>query len=352
MIASFLATFIALANNDPASTEPAPAPVIASATQGMIDKAEKGDAAAMVLVGRLYEKGRGCPQDNVKALQWFARAAAAGHVLGLVECGRMHEAGLGTHQDYVAAAAYYNKAVQSGCGEAAVALGNLHLVGLGVRRDDKAAKKLFATAAVDLQKRFADGDPSASLALGRLYMEGQGVGLDYAQALQIFMKGWEVSDEECGWNLAQFYLNGYYVRKNVAEGLRILVDVADSGSLSAARQLSSLYSQGRSGINPDAAAANKWLQRLADLGDPATLYRLGKPMFEQPRDDAEQIKGFAMVVRAADQNHVDSLLLAGRTLTIGVGRIPAEPEKGMRYLRAASALGSREAGVLLNPANP
>lgn len=350
MIASFLATFIALASNAPASPEPAPAPqLIASATQGMIDKAEKGDAAAMVLVGRLYEKGRGCPQDNVKALQWFARAAAAGHVLGLVECGRLHEAGLGTHQDYVAAAAYYNKALQSGSGEAAVALGNLHLVGLGVRRDDKAAKKLFATAAVDLQKRFSDGDPSASLALGRLYMEGQGVPLDYAQALQIFKKGWEVSDEECGWNLAQFYLNGYYVKKNVAEGLKILVSAAESGSLSAARQLSSLYSQGRSGILPDIATSNKWLQHLADLGDPATLYRLGKPMFDQPRDDSEQVTGFAMLVKAAEQNQVDALFLAGRTLTIGVGRIAADPEKGMRYLRAAAALGSREASIILNP---
>ncbi|MEN9361363.1 MAG: hypothetical protein RL095_2898 [Verrucomicrobiota bacterium] len=351
MIASFLVTFLALADNRPGAQDaaPAPAPVIAAATQGMIDKAEKGDAAAMVLVGRLYEKGRGCPQDNVKALQWFARAAAAGHVLGLVECGRMHETGLGTHQDYVAAAAYYNKALSSGSGEAAAALGNLHLVGLGVRRDEKTAKKLFATAAIDLQKRFADGDPSASLALGRLYMEGQGVPLDYAQALQIFKKGWEVSDEECGWNLAQFHLNGYYVKKNVAEGLKILVEAADSGSLSAARQLSSIYAQGRSGVAPDASAALKWQHRLADLGDPGSLYRLGKPMFEQPRDDAEQAKGFAMLVRAADQNHVDALYLAGRTLTIGVGRIAPAPEKGMRYLRAAAALGSREASVILNP---
>jgi hypothetical protein len=40
--------------------------------------AEQGDAKAQYTLGMMYEKGRGVPRDDLKALAWYTKAAEQG----------------------------------------------------------------------------------------------------------------------------------------------------------------------------------------------------------------------------------------------------------------------------------
>src|SRR5262245_37371187 len=62
----------------------------ATALQGATDLAEQGQAAAQVLLGKMYLTGRGVPQDSNTALKWFKAAAAQGNVDGAFLLGAMY----------------------------------------------------------------------------------------------------------------------------------------------------------------------------------------------------------------------------------------------------------------------
>jgi TPR repeat protein len=52
--------------------------------------AEQGDALAQYNLGVLYRKGRGVPQDNVQARQWYAKAAAQGQAKAQFNLGTLY----------------------------------------------------------------------------------------------------------------------------------------------------------------------------------------------------------------------------------------------------------------------
>jgi hypothetical protein len=101
--------------------------------------AEQGDALAQYNLGVLYRKGRGMPQDDVHARQWYEKAAAQGQ-----------------------AKAQYN-------------LGTLYLNGEGVPKNNQQALRWFRLAA-------DQGEALAQTKIAIMYDEGQGVPQDFVQA--------------------------------------------------------------------------------------------------------------------------------------------------------------------------
>jgi TPR repeat protein len=101
--------------------------------------AEQGDALAQYNLGVLYRNGRGVPQDDVQARQWYAKAAAQGQ-----------------------AKAQYN-------------LGTLYFNGDGVPKNYQQALRWFRLAA-------DQGEPLAQTKIAIMYDEGQGVPHDIVQA--------------------------------------------------------------------------------------------------------------------------------------------------------------------------
>jgi hypothetical protein len=61
----------------PQSLEP-PAPEIPPALRSYLDKAEKGDPAAMRMLGVMYYNGLNVPRNEREGLKWYRRAADAG----------------------------------------------------------------------------------------------------------------------------------------------------------------------------------------------------------------------------------------------------------------------------------
>jgi TPR repeat protein len=77
--------------------------------------AEKGYAFAQFNLGVLYDQGKGVPQDNALAMQWYRKAAEQGLPQAQVNLAIMYEEGQGVPPDY--AQAYFWYALADGQGD-------------------------------------------------------------------------------------------------------------------------------------------------------------------------------------------------------------------------------------------
>lgn len=125
--------------------------------------ANAGDPLAQVELGLRYFHGRGVPESDAAAFDWFARAAARGSPEGMYHLADLYALGLGVPRGEPnpdeRAAQFYFEAARRGHAGAQHALGLLYLTGKGVQADRAEAAKWFRRAA-------AQGHAAASEFLG------------------------------------------------------------------------------------------------------------------------------------------------------------------------------------------
>jgi TPR repeat protein len=73
--------------------------------------AERGVPRAETLLGVMYLRGQGAPQNYQLAAQWFRAAAEAGEPAAQYFLGELYDRGLGVTQDFVLAEAWLDIAV-------------------------------------------------------------------------------------------------------------------------------------------------------------------------------------------------------------------------------------------------
>ena len=61
--------------------------------------ADQGHADSQILLGVMYARGQGMPQDNAEAVKWFRLAAEQGDAGGQDSLGYMYKKGYGVPQD-------------------------------------------------------------------------------------------------------------------------------------------------------------------------------------------------------------------------------------------------------------
>jgi TPR repeat protein len=123
--------------------------------------AEAGDARAQSLLGLMYYRGRGLPQDDGAAAEWFRRAADQGDTSAQFYLGGMYTEGRGVPQVYTEAARFYQMAAERGDGQAQYNLGIAYARGEGVEQDLVKAHLYFNLAAARLN------DPRGRVAAAR-----------------------------------------------------------------------------------------------------------------------------------------------------------------------------------------
>ena len=143
--------------------------------------ADRGDAISMANLGKLYQYGQGVAQDDVKARDWYEKAAANGYANAMFSLGGLYESGAGGAQDYAKAREWYEKGADEGEAEAMTNLGVLYEKGYGLTQDHTKAREWFEKAA-------DKGEAEAMTNLGWLYQNGQGVAQDYAKARELYEK--------------------------------------------------------------------------------------------------------------------------------------------------------------------
>ncbi|MBI1186899.1 MAG: hypothetical protein GC206_06130 [Alphaproteobacteria bacterium] len=108
--------------------------------------AREGYGPSFVLIGAMYERGLGVPQDVAQAIQWYARGEQAGAAAAMRAMGVLYEEGNGVAQDYAQARRRYEAASARGDGEASRRFASLLERGLGGQTDIARAREYYQRA--------------------------------------------------------------------------------------------------------------------------------------------------------------------------------------------------------------
>lgn len=138
--------------------------------------AERGDAEAQYRIGRMYEYGKGYPQNKAQSIVWFKKAAAQNHADAQTELGGIYASGDGVAQDNKLAVEWFEKGAANGNANAQYNLGLLYAKGQGIKLDNAQAIAWWRKAA-------AQGMVVAQFKLGMAYENGEGVTKDALLAL-------------------------------------------------------------------------------------------------------------------------------------------------------------------------
>ena len=138
-------------------------------------QAEQGDARAQNLLGDLYAKGKGAPQDYSLAAKWYRQAAEKGLAAAQGNLAALYAAGAGVNIDPTEAVKWYRLAAGQGDADAQYNLAQMLSMGTGAKRDGREAVRLYQLAA-------EQGDGLSQYNLARRYREGKDVPVDPGQA--------------------------------------------------------------------------------------------------------------------------------------------------------------------------
>jgi hypothetical protein len=217
--------------------------------------AAKGDSAAQVVLGRLYEQGLGGRVDIGQALEHYSAAAVNGSADAQIALGRLAYEGGGVYPDYERAAGWFRLAAAQGDPRGDVNLGRLLADGRGVRQDRIAAAHHFAKAAA---KNNADG----LFYLGLAFLNGEGVPLNYQNARKNFEAASAKGHAEAAYHLALLHESTALGPPNGAEAARHLRLAAEKGYAPAFAAMGLIVHRG------DAeGAAIDWFEKGAAAGD-------------------------------------------------------------------------------------
>lgn len=118
--------------------------------------AEQGDALAQYNLGVLHRKGRGVPQDDVQARQWYEKAAAQGQAKAQFNLGTLYFNGEGVPKDYQQALRWFRLAADQGEAVAQTKIAIMYDDGQGVPHDMVQAYKWYSLAAMNGDKPAAE----------------------------------------------------------------------------------------------------------------------------------------------------------------------------------------------------
>ncbi len=118
----------------------------AGAMRAFLPDAQKGDAAAQLAVGWLYDNALGVPHNDAEAAKWYLLAAQQGDARAQQYLGTMYAEGDGVPQDLAAAEHWFRLAALQGSPGGQYGLGVMYRDGVVVQKDLVEAYKWFSQA--------------------------------------------------------------------------------------------------------------------------------------------------------------------------------------------------------------
>lgn len=207
------------------------------------------DAAAMTLLGELYNQGLGTRQDPAKAAEWYRLAAGRGDAHALAALGLMAIDGRGMPRNPGQGKAWLEEAAVKGEPSAAYNLALL-LLPTGATAD--------LTRAVELLRVAAEAEiGEAQHSLGVLYLTGRGVSRDPAEAARWFLRAARNGNLAGEVEYAILLFNGEGVPADEALAARTFRRAAWRGNAIAQNRLARLYVVGR-GVPQNLVEAAAW----------------------------------------------------------------------------------------------
>jgi len=233
--------------------------LLGSGVASALDVAARPPTVAPVAPIAKYSSAREALRDGMRdynagdkrgAARALEYAATQGHTLALWKLGRMYAEGDGVQHDDLKAFEYFSKAADQGSEDgpdspnaaavsnAFVALGTYFLEGIKgtyVSRSPQRAQEMFHYAASYY------GDSNAQYHLGRLYLEGTGVAQDPRQAARWFNLAAEKGHHAAQALLGQLLVNGQGVLRQRARGLMWLILAREAADPTKDQWIAELY---------------------------------------------------------------------------------------------------------------
>jgi uncharacterized protein len=150
-----------------------------ASVQATMTAARKGDAAAQLKLGDMYDLGEGVAQDFKEAVKWYRAAAEQGNAQAQFALAEMYKNGDGVAKDIPTALKWYRSAADKGNPGAQLLLG-----GTGVSTDNAEAARWYRLSA-------NSGDARAQLLLANFYNTGQGVVRNAVAAYALYTVSFE-----------------------------------------------------------------------------------------------------------------------------------------------------------------
>ena len=239
------------------------------------------DAAAMTLLGELYNQGLAVRQDPAQAAQWYKLAANRGDAHAMASLALMATDGRGITKDLVQARDWLEKAAAK---DEATACYNLALLLINSGSEAeiaRAAQLLKVAASAEI------GD--AQHDLGVLYARGLGVPQDSEKAADWYFRSIRNGSTAGEVEYAIALFNGTGVAKNEAAAARFFRQAAIQGNAIAQNRLARLYVLGK-GVPRNLVEAAAW--HLVAAGQGLSDSWLDGSLRDLPKGDrtrAEQI---------------------------------------------------------------
>jgi TPR repeat protein len=293
------------------------------------------DADAAAWLGAVL-LDRGASRDGLRYIQ---RAADAGSSEGAHRLALVYAQGLaGTPRDEVRALQLFQKAAAAGHTRAQINLGILYMRGLGVQRD-------LVNARAWLEKAAATGDPQAIYTLGRAMDEStEQIAPDPVRAADLYRRAAEMGHVLAGLRYGLALSEGVGIKRDAAAAQKWLVQARDNGVPEAALALGDMAA--RTPASRDKAmnertvqSAVSWYQVAAQAGVPSAQFKLANAYFSGVGVARDPVQAMQWYNRAAQQGLPQAQHALGIMLMGGVTGAP-DPIEGYKWLLLAERAGN------------
>lgn len=296
-----------------------------SGVQALMARANAGDTAAQVELGRAYEDGKGVQQDDEMAVQWFRKAADQGDARAQNSLGVMYALGRGVERNKEESVRWYRKAAKGGLSEGFYNLAISYFNGEGVTEDMPEAYAYMMLAKSrgnpqadeGLQHITAELHDRVELAkfkLAGLYEKGDEVPQDYAAAAKLYRELVSVAPQhsfEYGmseFKLCELYAAGKGVSKDLVEAKNNCKLAAKNGVEFANVVLGRMAKQGLGG-SPDPKEAADWYRIAAADGLRDGFMELGEmKLASSSHDDIKEAYAWFYLARMLKIPEADAQL--------------------------------------------
>ena len=214
-----------------------------------------------------YMNGYGVECDTIEGFRRFRRAANTGHDRALYNLATCYLTGIGTTKNDSLAFICYDRAGQAGYAKALTTVADCYLIGRGTAQDSTLAYEYYSRAA-------AKNEPHALYSIAEKTAQADSLltlskkELRRLSTISYYQKAAKLGNTNAQYRLAQFYEDGYYVKKSMKKAFNWYLHAANGGHPVAAEKVARMYEKGK-GTKRDDQKAAAWYRVALEHGSTA-----------------------------------------------------------------------------------
>lgn len=176
-------------------------------------------------IGKMYNRGLGTEQDQVKAREHYL--AAGGNKYAEFALGNIYKYGSGTDINYAESLRHYQKSADQGMPFADYALGTAYENGQGTDADKVKSEQHYAKALDGFLKIYEKSpDDTIAYKVGIMYCKGKGTDVDLKKAEEFLSLSAKANNSNAQYMLGKLYID----EKRFDEALEVLTAAADKNN--------------------------------------------------------------------------------------------------------------------------